>query len=80
MITYHCFLKNQPGSFPPHRSGVDHEIKLDPEFKPPFSPLYPLSQNELKAQKEWIDDMLGKGFIRPHPLLQPRPCCLLRRK
>ena len=59
------FSEESPQKLPPHHPGVDHEIKLDPEFKPPFGPLYPLSQNELKAQKEWIDDMLAKDFIRP---------------
>jgi len=44
---------------------VDHEIKLEPGFVPPFGPLYPMSPNELESQKGWIDDMLAKGFIRP---------------
>ena len=66
---YHDYLplfsEESARKLPPYRPGMHHEIMLDPEFKPPFSHLYPLSQNELKAQKEWIDDMLAKGFIRP---------------
>ena len=53
---YHDYLplfsEESAKKLPPDRPGVDHEIKLVPEFEPPFSPLYPLSQNELKAQKE----------------------------
>ena len=59
------FSEESARKHPSHRPGVEHEIQLDPEFKPTFGPLYPLSQNELKAQKEWTDDMLDKGFIRP---------------
>ena len=46
---YHDYLplfsEKTTRKLPPHRPGVDHEIKQDPEFKPPFGPLYPLSQN-----------------------------------
>ncbi|KAG0156270.1 hypothetical protein PDIDSM_3447 [Penicillium digitatum] len=30
-----------------------------------FGPLYPMSRNELEVLKDWIEDNLRKGFIRP---------------
>ena len=57
------FLDNSAQQLPPHRLHIDHEINLVPGFVPPYGPLYNMSQNELKAQKEWIDDNLAKGFI-----------------
>lgn len=59
------FMEAGARELPPHRLGVDHEINLNPGTAPPFGPLYALSPKELHAQKEWIDDMLTKGFIRP---------------
>jgi transposase InsO family protein/predicted aspartyl protease len=59
------FLEDKARQLPPHRPGVDHEINLEPGFVPPFGALYSMSQTELKAQKEWLDDMLTKGFMRP---------------
>ena len=59
------FLEEKARQLPPYSPGVDHEINLEPDFKPPFGPLYSMSQTELKAQKEWLDDNLAKGFIHP---------------
>ncbi|KAG0154371.1 hypothetical protein PDIDSM_1751 [Penicillium digitatum] len=40
--------------------------KMVQEDKPlPFGPLYPMSRNELEVLKDWIEDNLRKGFIRP---------------
>ena len=50
---------------PPHRPGVDHEIPLVPNSKPVYGSIYNLSETELKALKEYIDNMVAKGFIRP---------------
>ncbi|GKU10244.1 unnamed protein product, partial [Fusarium langsethiae] len=33
--------------------------------KLPFGPLYGMSRNELTALREWLDENLRKGFIRP---------------
>ena len=38
-------------------------LPLVPDAKPPFSPLYNLSQKDLIALKEYIDENLMKGFI-----------------
>ena len=59
------FLDDSARQLPPHRPHIDHKINLTPGFVPLYGPLYNMSQNELRAQKEWIDDNLAKGFIRP---------------
>jgi hypothetical protein len=50
---------------PPHRPGIDHEIPLISNVKPVYGPIYNLSETELQALKEYIDNMVAKGFIRP---------------
>lgn len=57
------FEDREPGVLPPHRP-FDHAIPLEPDAKIPFGPLYTLSQTELQALREYIDDNLKKGFIR----------------
>ena len=43
----------------------DHKIPLEEGKSPPFGPIYQLSEKELKVLKEYIDDNLSKGFIKP---------------
>ena len=43
----------------------DHEIELKDGKNPTFHKIYNLDQNELKTLREWIDDQLRKGYIRP---------------
>lgn len=57
------FEDREAGTLPPHRS-CDHTIPLEPGAKAPFGPLYTLSQKELEALKEYLDENLEKGFIR----------------
>ena len=49
---------------PPHRP-YDHTIDLEEGATPPYGPIYSMSETELKALREYLDDMLGKGFVRP---------------
>jgi transposase InsO family protein len=48
----------------PHRP-YDHDIKLQDERPLPFGPLYAMSREELQTLREWLDENLRKGFIRP---------------
>src|SRR5438270_86795 len=41
------------------------EIDLEPKKQPPSGRLYPLSHNELDAMREYIEEMLKAGKIRP---------------
>ncbi|MCU1415826.1 MAG: hypothetical protein JWN80_3166, partial [Microbacteriaceae bacterium] len=65
---YHDFLdvfsKSNADTLPPHR-GYDLTIDFLEDKIPPFGPIYGLAAPEQKTLKEYIDDMLAKGFIRP---------------
>jgi len=45
---------------------VDYDLKIEIEdgAKPPLGPIYPLSESELVALREFIDEHLAMGFIR----------------
>jgi predicted aspartyl protease len=58
------FSPKEADKLPPHRL-YDHDIKLQEGKIPPFGPLYPMSRDELKVLKEWLEENLKKGFIRP---------------
>lgn len=60
----HVFNPTEANKLPPRRNGVDHTIELT-EDKPPRPHVYGLSRLEAAAVKEYIDEMLAKGFIRP---------------
>ena len=59
------FSKNESQSLPPHRGHLDHHIPLEDGAKPVFGPIYNLSELELKVLKEYVEDKLKKGHIRP---------------
>jgi transposase InsO family protein len=58
------FSPKEAERLPPHRS-YDHDIRVQEGKALPFGPLYPMSREELKVLKEWLEDNLRKGFIRP---------------
>ena len=49
---------------PEHRDW-DHKIPIEKRKKPTYRPLYALSETELKALREYLDENLKKRFIRP---------------
>jgi hypothetical protein len=48
----------------PKHQPWDHEIKLVPGKEPTFGPIYALSEKQLKALRQYLDENLAKGFIR----------------
>ena len=58
------FKSELPAGLPPKRE-VDHEIETEKDARPPHRSLYQLSPVELKATKEYVEDLLKKGKIRP---------------
>lgn len=64
---YHQYLdvfdKKSANMLPEHRS-FDHHIPLEEGKNPPFGPIYNLSEKELEALCEYLDENLKKGFIR----------------
>jgi len=57
------FDEHSANTLPPHRA-YDCEIKLKPNSKLYYGPIYPLTEKESIALKEHIDENLTKGFIR----------------
>jgi len=48
----------------PEHSPYNHEIRLKEGEKPPWGPIYPLSEAELEALREYIKEMMRTGKIR----------------
>jgi len=65
---YHEFLplfnKVLADRLPPHRPGIDHEVRLEDGETPTWGPLYSMSRTELIVLKEWLEKNMSKGFIR----------------
>jgi hypothetical protein len=48
----------------PQHYSYNCTIDLQKGTQPPFGPIYNLSQNELAALQEYLDENLAKNFIR----------------
>ena len=59
------FLPSDDSSLPPHRGRLDHHIPLVEGAKPVYGPIYNLSETELQVLKNYVEEYLRKGFIRP---------------
>ena len=61
------FSKEEAKVLPPHRPEGDCHIDLIHPDTYPFKKrsLYQLTPDEEKAQEEWIDEHVAKGYIRP---------------
>ncbi|KAL7277983.1 hypothetical protein ACG7TL_007936 [Trametes sanguinea] len=58
------FSKSKADELPEHRP-YDLKIELEPRATPPLGPIYSLSKVELDTLREYIDENLRSGFIRP---------------
>ena len=45
------------------RRTFDHANDIKPDQQPPWGPIYPLSEKQLKALRTYLDDMLAQGKI-----------------
>ena len=57
------FSDEQARELPEH--GPDDHVIDTGDKEPPFGPLYNLSAIELKTLREYLDDLLSKGWIQP---------------
>ena len=73
------FSKVKADTLPPHRS-FDLKISLEDGSLPPYGPIYSLSQTELQALREFIDDNLSTGFIRPSTSPHGAPVLFVKKK
>jgi hypothetical protein len=68
LTQYHEFLplfnKVLADRLPPHRPGVDHEVRLMERETPTWGPLYSMSRAWLVVLKSWLEENMSKGFIR----------------
>ena len=61
-------------------SPYDHEIKLEGDRQPPYSPIYPLSTPELHVLREYLHDNLVKGFIQHSTSSAGAPILFVKKK
>jgi hypothetical protein len=57
------FSKKEVDKLPPHRP-YDYKMQLKDGTEPPFGPMCDMSKTELPDLKEYLEENLGKGFIR----------------
>lgn len=82
-LEYHSFLdvfsKAKADTLPPHRP-FDHHIPLEEGKQPPWGPVYSLSETELGSLREYLDENLQKGFIRPSESPAGAPILFVKKK
>ena len=59
---------------------VDHAILLIDGAKPPFGPMYLISDPELKKVRKWIDENHSKSFIKASSLSATSPILFVKKK
>ena len=62
---YYDVFSDELTSIIAQNSKYDHAIKLETGKMPPQMPIYNLSQKELQILREYLDNVLAKGWIRP---------------
>jgi hypothetical protein len=73
------FSKERADLLPEHRK-YDMKIELKTGSQPPYGPIYNLTQDELKALKEYLDENLAKGFIVPSKSPAGAPILFAKKK
>ena len=73
------FSKESADLLPTHKPW-DHQIPIQTGKVPPFGPIYKLSPDEDRALREYIDEMLQKGFIRPSTSPAGAPILFVKKK
>jgi hypothetical protein len=64
----------------PPRRQVEHEIKTDPNAKPPYLPIYHMSPLELEETKKQLTELLERGVIQPSRSPYGAPIVFARKK
>jgi hypothetical protein len=80
---YHDFMdifsKQKANKLAPHRP-YDLKININEGTHPPLGLIYPLSQSELSAIHEFLDEHLSIGFIRPTKSPYRAPVLFIKKK
>jgi hypothetical protein len=75
------FSKKTSNCLPKLRGGhLDHRISLESRKQPPFLPLQNQFPLELKTIKDYIDENLTKGWIRPSTSSAGAPILFVKKK
>jgi len=80
---FHAYLdvfKKAPSERMPVCKPWDHAIDLNPNFVPRKSKLYPMSPTEQQEVKDFVDNQLKKGYIRPKKSPQTSPVFFIPKK
>ncbi|KAI1000733.1 hypothetical protein K3495_g7463 [Podosphaera aphanis] len=72
------FSSKEANKLPPHRY-IDHEIPVEQDKKLALGPLYPISDEELKALREYLRENLEKDFIEPSTSSSVSPVLFVRK-
>jgi len=72
----HLFSREQTSKLPDH-SKFDYTIELLSGKEASFGPLYPFSEQELKALKIWLDKKVKEGKIVKSKSLAGAPILLV---
>ena len=73
------FSKSKADTLAPHHL-YDLKIDLEDGASPPIGPMYSLSQSELGTLREFIDEHINIGFIRPSKSPHGAPVLFIRKK
>ena len=73
------FSKGKGDALPPHRD-VDLKIDLIEGTEPPIPRVYPLSQPELTVLRDFLEEHLRLGFIRPTTSPHGAPVLFIKKK
>ncbi|KAG1121331.1 hypothetical protein G6F42_012533 [Rhizopus arrhizus] len=76
---YEVFSKKKANTLPPHRP-YDHQIILQEGKKPPFGPIYSLSQVELDELAKYLKENLANGFISRSTSPAAAPILFVKKK
>ena len=80
---YHDFAdvfdKVKASRLAPHRTS-DLKLDTEPGANPPLGPIYSLSPVELATLREYLDELLSAGFIRPSKSPFGAPVLFIKKK
>ena len=73
------FSKSKASHLPPHRPH-DLKIELEEGAEPPIGRMYSLSEVELQALRQFLDENLNYGFVRPSSSPHGAPILFVKKK
>lgn len=68
----------EANKLPPHRK-IDHPIELQAGATPPAKRAYKMSREQATVVKEYMKEMLGKGYIRPSTSPYTAPVLIVKK-